>query len=382
MLIRLVKNSRAALLMAALAGGLFAFKNSSQLAEFRLSGHIPDADNIPVSLVYDVYGTAETLVTDTIRHGEFTLRCPVKEVMNVSLTYRKGKSMYSYPVILEPGKATFTLTATGLSQVSGAKYNNWILGYQRDSAYVQVDREVFRMRQPGAATGAEAEWEGIQLFMKRFDIRSVYLQGVLNNKKDPSAAAIAAVMLELEPDRNAAMEVVNKAAVRLGENSYVVRQARRLDKSQAERIALRQGKMIGENYIDFNLPDVNGKYIRLGDAVTNNKYTLLQFWASWCVPCRAEIPELKSLYGSFHSKGLEIVSFSMDNNRVAWQKASEKEQLSWPNVSDLLADKSPVVKGYPVNGIPANVIIDQQGKIVASNLTGKDLEEKIKSLFP
>ncbi|NIG53836.1 TlpA disulfide reductase family protein [Chitinophaga sp. Cy-1792] len=381
MLITILKNTRTIFLTTMLAASLLAFRSQPKQPEFTINGIIPNADNIAVSLVRDPYGDAETLVIDTIHQGNFRLKCTVKEIMNVSLVYSQGRTRFTYPVILEPGKVTFRLLPTGLSQVTGAKYNNWILGYQRDSSYVQTDREVFKMRQPDAPKNADAEWQGIQKFMERFDIRSKYLVKILHNGKDKSAAVIAAVMLELEPDREATMKVVDAAAPQLGDSSFIVRQARRMNKAQAEMIARRQGKMIGEPFIDFTLPDVNGRHVRLADAVNANKYTLLQFWASWCVPCRAEIPELKSLYQSFHSKGLEIVSFSMDNNKVAWQKASEKEALNWPNVSDLLADKSPVIKSYPVNGIPANVIIDQQGKIVASNLTGKDLEEKIKALF-
>lgn len=377
----MIRAWRAVLAGAVLLGGLFAFNSAPQPKEFTITGTIPDADNLAVSLVRDPYGDAEQLATDTIRQGKFQLHCPVKEIMNVSLVYRQGRSMYSYPVILEPGKVQFKLTSTGLSQVSGAKYNNWILGYQRDSDYVKADRDVWAFRQPNAGKGPEAEWEGIQHFMKRFDIRSRYLQKVLHNKKDPVAAVIAAVMLELEPDRAASMKIVEAAAPELGENSKLLKQARRMNESQLEMITRRQGKMIGEDFIDFTLPDLQGRQQRLGDIVKSHKYTLLQFWASWCVPCRAEIPMLKALYQVYHPQGLEIVSFSMDNNRVAWQKASEKEQLLWPNVSDGLADKSPVIKRYPVIGIPANVIIDQQGKIIASNLTGEELDNKIKSLF-
>lgn len=270
---------------------------------------------------------------------------------------------------------------TGLSQVTGGKYNTWVLGYQRDTAYVRTDKLIWQFRQPGSVRGGDAEWESIQNFMHHFDIRSQYLQKILNNGKDPVAAAMAAVLLELEPDRAKTMVIVNAAAQRLGDSSYVIRQARKMDKAQRELIARRQGAMVGEPYVDFTLPAINGEQLRLGSLVSANKYTLLQFWASWCVPCRAEIPVLKQLYSTYHPKGLEIVSFSMDNSHTNWLKASEKEGMSWPNVSDLLADKSPVIKSYPVNGIPANVIIDQQGKIVASNLLGEELEEKIKTLF-
>lgn len=369
------------ILIMALAAFLFAFKYGSKPPVFHLGGELKEAEGLEIKLVRDPYGDNETLATDTVRNGHFHLQCPVKEVMNVSVAWHRNREVFHYPVILENGKVTFRVTSTGLSQVTGARYNNWILGYQRDTAYIRADKALWESRQPGAPKGGEAEWASIQVFMERFDIRSRYLQQVLNNGKDLTAAVIAAVLLELEPDRAKSMAIVNAAAKRLGDSSFIVRTARRMDKEQAATIARRQGKMINEPFIDFTVPAVNGEMLRLGDRVKASKYTLLQFWASWCVPCRAEIPMLKQLYAGYHTKGLEIVSFSMDNSRIAWQKASVKENMSWPNVSDLLADKSPVIKSYPVLGIPANVIIDQQGKIISSNLIGNELEEKIKSLF-
>lgn len=369
------------LLIAALAVFLFAFKQGKTPPVFDITGDIKDADNVKISLVRDIYGDAEELAGDTIRNGHFHLRCPVKEVMNVSITYHKDREMYSYPVIVENAKVKFSLTPTNLSQVTGGKYNTWLLGYQHDTAYVRTDKLIWQARQAGAPKGGDAEWESIQNFMHHYDIRSAYLQKILNNGKDPVAAVIAAVLLDLEPDRAKTMTIVDAAAKSLGDSSYIIRQAQKVNKMQLEMIARRQGKMIGEPFIDFTLPAVNGNMVRLGSLVSVNKYTLLQFWASWCVPCRAEIPVLKEMYSAYHTKGLEIVSFSMDNSRTSWQKASQKEGMTWPNVSDLLADKSPVIKSYPVNGIPANVIIDQQGKIVASNLIGDELEEKIKTLF-
>jgi len=368
-------------LIMALATFLFAFKYGAQSPVFDLKGELKEAEGLEIKLVRDPYGDNETLATDTVRNGHFHLQCPVKEVMNISVAWRRNRESFHYPVILEKGKVTFRVTSTGLSQVTGARYNNWILGYQRDTAYIRADKALWESRQPGAPKGGEAEWASIQVFMERFDIRSRYLQQVLNNGKDQAAAVIAAVLLELEPDRAKSMAIVNDAAKRLGDSSVIVRTARRMDKEQAAAVARRQGKMINEPFIDFTVPAVNGDMLRLADRVKASKYTLLQFWASWCVPCRAEIPMLKQLYDGYHAKGLEIVSFSMDNSRIAWQKASAKENMSWPNVSDLLADKSPVIKSYPVLGIPANVIIDQQGKIISSNLTGNELEEKIKSLF-
>src|SRR5699024_2728385 len=107
------------------------------------------------------------------------------------------------------------------------------------------------------------------------------------------------------------------------------------------------------------------------------------FWASWCGPCRAEIPNLKKEYKKYHDKGFEIVSFSLDHKREAWEKALKEEQMPWINISDLKAYTSPIVKDYGISGIPAEYLVDSEtGKIVASlgNLRGDNLGKKLSEL--
>lgn len=167
----------------------------------------------------------------------------------------------------------------------------------------------------------------------------------------------------------------------MGEQSYIIKQARRLNKSQEDEIARRLDNKVGQGMYDFKAATIDKDSLQLSKIVFTHKYTLLQFWASWCAPCRLEIPGLKKVYNEYQPKGLAVVSFSLDADHVSWVKASQQEQLKWLNVCDLKANESPIVKNYGVSSIPANVIIDQQGKIIAANLVGTALDEKIKQLF-
>jgi peroxiredoxin len=116
-------------------------------------------------------------------------------------------------------------------------------------------------------------------------------------------------------------------------------------------------------------------------ASFNGKYVLLDFWASWCGPCRRENPTVVQAYKDFHSDKFEILGVSLDNSREAWEKAIEKDGLTWPQVSDLAGWQSEIAAKYAVRSIPANFLIDPQGKIIAKNLRGEELAKKLKEIL-
>ena len=111
------------------------------------------------------------------------------------------------------------------------------------------------------------------------------------------------------------------------------------------------------------------------------KIVLIDFWASWCGPCRKEIPNMKHDYAEFHDKGFEIFSISIDKSEAAWRKASAKENLPWPNSIKSDDPKKDAQKTYNVSAIPANFLIGPDGTIVARNLRGKMLTKKLEELL-
>lgn len=111
------------------------------------------------------------------------------------------------------------------------------------------------------------------------------------------------------------------------------------------------------------------------------KATLIDFWASWCQPCRQEKPNVVALYNAFHSKGLNIISISLDEDAVSWKEAIAKDKLTWTQVSNLKEMKDPIALQYGITQIPTTFLLDAKGKIVAIDLRGLDLNTKIKELL-
>jgi peroxiredoxin len=136
---------------------------------------------------------------------------------------------------------------------------------------------------------------------------------------------------------------------------------------------------IGQEAPDIAYPNPEGKVEKLSDL--RGKYVLLDFWASWCAPCRGENPNLVANYKKYHDKGFEIFQVSLDQSKNSWIKAIKADQLNWHHVSDLKYWSSAPAKLYGVRGIPANFLIDKDGKIIAKNLRGPALGMKLKELF-
>jgi len=127
------------------------------------------------------------------------------------------------------------------------------------------------------------------------------------------------------------------------------------------------------------LPDVNGKTVSLSSF--RGKYVLLDFWASWCGPCRAEKPNVVAAYAKFKDKNFTILSVSLDNNKDPWQKAIKDDGLTWTQVSDLKGWGSAAATAYNVQSIPSNFLIDTSGKVIAKNLREKQLDETLSSVL-
>jgi len=147
-----------------------------------------------------------------------------------------------------------------------------------------------------------------------------------------------------------------------------------IENAYSEYLSTKTGNLIAP---DIELKDPNGKAIKL--STLRGKVVLIDFWASWCRPCRAENPNVVRLYKQFKDKGFTVYSVSLDEDATAWKKAIAQDGLIWPtHVSDLLGWSTPVIQLYKFDGIPYTVLIDREGKIIATGLRGLELEQKLK----
>ena len=138
---------------------------------------------------------------------------------------------------------------------------------------------------------------------------------------------------------------------------------------------------IGQQYTDLEMADPDGKMHKLSELVGEGKYVLVDFWASWCGPCRAEMPNVVEAYNKFHSKGFEVVGVSFDQKKEAWVKAIGQLKMPWLQISDLKGWQCAASPIYKIDAIPDNILIDPQGKIIDRGLRGKALLTRLEKLI-
>lgn len=192
---------------------------------------------------------------------------------------------------------------------------------------------------------------------------------------NPDSYISALVLEKMLMSKSQSAEKIKELFSTLSEDVKKTKVAQRIS-SQIEDLSKIS---IGAPAPEFSAPTPEGETLALKDA--RGKVTIIDFWAAWCKPCRAENPHVVSLYNKYKDQGLSIVGVSLDRKKEDWERAIEEDQLPWHHVSNLKFWQDPVAQLYNVKAIPATFILDEEGKIIAKDLRGEDLDTKLAELF-
>lgn len=151
--------------------------------------------------------------------------------------------------------------------------------------------------------------------------------------------------------------------------------------AEVERKNLSAEVSIGNIFKDFRQTDVDGNEIKVSDLLRPGRFLFIDFWASWCGPCRAENPYILESYEKYHDMGFDVLAVSLDESRDAWLEAIEEDDVPWIHVSDLKGFDSEAARLYGINGIPSNYLLNEKGEIIAAQLRGEQLKDKLSELL-
>lgn len=341
--------------------------------KYTINGTIEGEQTGNVFLLKPSGKTADTLAKASVEEGKFILTGTVDSLTDAYIAI-EGKRGYT-PIFLENAQFTATLNPADRSLTLIEGTQNQTIANQYNALYNDMRKQQSELYKE-YVTASQAKDQA-----KMDEIEGKYNEvgKAISEKEDELAKTnadsyVAAYMLASKINDLEVNDLSAKYEI-LGANAKASEPGKKI----AERISKLAAVAIGQVAPDFTLNTPAGEPLSMHSI--KGKVKVIDFWASWCGPCRGENPNVVKIYNEFHPKGLEILGVSLDNSQEAWTKAIEDDKLAWYQVSDLKGWANEAAQLYGVSSIPHMIILDENNVIVAKNLRGEKLKEKIAELL-
>jgi peroxiredoxin len=359
------------LLLIAILFGIFA---CTQKPAYKVSVKLAGADG-KAFLSQRIKGEWVKLDSAALENGEFQFKGTVKnpEVYFLSLGSKKG----NLPFFIENSVISITGSADSLNSAK-------VVGSSVQDEYKAIDKklgeigkqgsEIYKLSKDAEKAGNKAKADSLMVMAETL-FNSVDEQQRAIIKANPASYVspflLGQIYYEMEAD--VLDGFLSGLDPKLDSVPTVL--------SLKERVTKLKTVAVGQTAPDFTMNDVDGNPVKFSDVYSKNEYTLIDFWASWCGPCRRENPNVVAVFNSYKTKGFGVFGVSLDADKAKWVKAIDDDQLTWPHVSDLNRWNNAAAGLYAVNSIPANLLVDKTGKIIGRNLREEKLREKIAELL-
>lgn len=359
---------------------LFVACNNLKDNEFLISGTANGIEN-GKKVFIEVQTETGTLAKDTavVTDGKFELKGMTEEI---DLGFiRIENEQINLPIILEEGKIEINIVKDSLhkSTLGGTPNNDKFQKFNTESR--AISEKVAKFEKDNGPEMQKAQMSNDTVTVNKLLKEYKKFQNEMNEYskkfiKDNPDAYLSVLLLENFLMRQyLTPEEIKTYFDKLNKEVKETKSGKKIKTTLDSMSAI----VIGKVAPNFSAPSPEGKTISLKESL--GKVTIIDFWASWCGPCRAENPNVVALYNEFHPQGLNIIGVSLDKDATKWKDAIAKDGLVWPHVSNLKFWEDPIAKQYNVQSIPATFILDEKGIIVAKDLRGEELRAKVAALL-